>query len=252
MKYQDVGLVDNNNFKFTWRQHFLTYAAMKKFTSTNGKIYTVNKSCCCVSYANLKRNEPGAVSARGWTQNVEKDFSHPIENDYLKVINNLIDSESRVLSPIENNAIIKYLALWSSRFSFRDNDGSINTTNLFDTIDLNPFQRQCLEQRNSQQAGVEQKHEQNSYQIKELYKSIISDLSDTRFHLHKVQCEMNLILPDKTNLLCVPIASDAVLLPETCSFNGRSIESVSKLNFDLITQSHEYYWVEDINKVVRC
>ncbi|PAR17957.1 hypothetical protein CGT98_16925 [Vibrio metoecus] len=252
MKSEDVGIVDNDIFQFTWKQHFLTHAAMKKFTSMNGKIYTVNKSSCRVSYAALNRNEPGAVAARGWTQYIEKDFSHPIENDYLDAINTLIDSESRPLSPIENTRIIKYLALWSSRFSFKDSDISTDIDDQYETIDLTPFARQCLEQRNTSQAGVVLRHEQNSFEIEKLYQSIVNDLSNTKFQLHKVRCDMNLVIPDKTNLLCVPIASNSVLLPEISSFNGRSKEDVSKLNFDLINQSHEYYWFADVNKVIRC
>ncbi|CAM3505775.1 hypothetical protein VA7868_01692 [Vibrio aerogenes CECT 7868] len=252
LESQDAGVVDNDLFQFTWRQHFLTYAAMKKFCGQNEKIYTVNKANNKVSYAKLKRFEPGAVSVRGWTQHIEKEFSHPIESNYLSVINKLIDSKPRALFSTENLPVIKYLALWSARFSFKDSDSSINVYGNFETMELTPFERQCLEQRNTQQAGVIQKHESNSQQIKSLYESIVNDLSGIQFILHKVQCDMNLVLPDKTNLLCLPISSNSILIPDSISFDGQSVASVSSLNMQMLNQSDEYYWVEDINKVVRC
>jgi len=250
LKAEDIGIVDNQVFNFTWRQHFLTYAAMKKFCDETGKIYTFNKSNEVLSQAKLKRNEPGAVSARGWTQEVERDISHPIERRYLEVIDKLINTTILELSSAENNVVLEYLALWSARFNYRNNDGLEFSYGNWSRNRLNLFQKQCLEQRNAHQAGTLQEHEYNSLQVKALLTDIVKNLKNTHFSVHRIECDLNLVLPDKTNLLCIPVSSNIVLLPSECYFDGSSLSSVSKLNWDIMNQSHEYFWVKDICKVL--
>ncbi|WP_298941069.1 hypothetical protein [uncultured Psychromonas sp.] len=250
LKAENVGLVENQAFDFTWRQHFLTYATMKKFCDEKGNIFTFNKSSEILSHAKLKRNEPGAVSVRGWTQEVEKDISHPIENRYLEVIDKLINTTTIVLSSSDNSAVLEYLALWSARFKYRNNDGLEFSYGNWPRQRLNLFQKQCLEQRKTHQAGTMQEHEYNSLYVKSLLKEIVKDLRGIHLSIHRIKCNLNLVLPDKTNLLCIPVSSNIVLLPRECYFDGSSPSSVSKLNWDIMNQSHEYFWVKDISKVL--
>lgn len=250
LKAEDVGLVDNQVFDFTWRQHFLMYATMKNFCDDTGKIFTFNKSNEILSQAKLDRKKPGAVSARGWTQDIEKNISHPIEKRYLEVIDRLINTTTAELSIIDNHAALEYLALWSARFKYRINDGLEITYGNWPRERLSPFQKQCLEQRNAHQAGTLQKHEYNSLQIKALLSDIFENLKNIHFSVLRVECDLNLVLPDKTNLLCIPVSSNIVLLPSECCFDGSSLTSVSKLNWDIMNQSHEYFWVKDICKVL--
>ena len=90
MKAIDVGIVDNDEYQFTWRQHFLPLSCMKRFCNDDKRINVVNKRTGEINYRKLRNYEPGAVAARAWTQSAESSFFLKIERPYFELSTRII------------------------------------------------------------------------------------------------------------------------------------------------------------------
>ncbi len=251
MKAIDVGIVDNEEYEFTWRQHFLPYSSMKCFCDASGKLNVVNKLKGQVSFKKLARYEPGAVAARAWTQKAEKQFFNSIETPYFELSKSICNGQD-YLTEKDHQTLTNYISLWAARFNFRVNDQSKLILNGIPEPQLTQHQIQNLEQKGASVGGVIQSYEFNSLQAQRMYDANRIGLRNIEWQVYRLVA-LDCILPDTINgVLIIPIAPNIVVLPQGSDLDVMSYDSISSLNMQLISGSEEYYYAKDISRLMYC
>lgn len=249
MKAIDVGIIDNNEYQFTWRQHYLPLSCMKRFCTDDKRINVINKRNAQVNYRKLRGYEVGAVSARAWTQSAEKDFFLSIETPYFELSKRLCEGLNN-LSDEDHQTFTNYICLWGARFQFRINDQKAHFLNGISVPELSQREIQNLEQKGASVGGVIQPYEFNSLQVQRTYTASRIKLGDVKWQIYRLVA-LDCILPDTTdNTLVLPIAPNIVVLPAGAELDVMSTESISSLNLQLINGCAEYYYAKDISRLV--
>ncbi|WBA07773.1 hypothetical protein [Salinivibrio kushneri] len=251
MKAVDVGIVDNQEYKFTWRQHFLPYSSMKRFCDENGKLNVINKLKVQVNFRKLDRYESGAVAARAWTQKTEKQIFNSIETSYFELSKSICSGQD-CLTKKDHQTLTNYISLWAARFNYRVNDQKKHLLNGISEPQLTQHQVQNLEQRGQTVSGVIQSYELNSSLAQTEYDANRLKLGNVKWRIYRLVA-LDCILPDTvSNTLALPIAPNIVALPVGSSLDVMSKESISSLNLQLIDGSEEYYYAKDISRLIYC
>ncbi|USE69709.1 hypothetical protein CTT31_11480 [Pseudoalteromonas maricaloris] len=251
MKAKDVGIVDNDVYKFTWRQHFLPYSSMRRFSGENERLYVVNKLNLKVNFRKLDRYEPGAVVARAWTQKAEKQFFPRIETSFFDLSERICNGQDN-LTHTDHQTLTNYISLWDARFRFRINDMKKESLNGIPDPQLTQHQVQNLEQIGASGGGVVRAHESNSFQVQRMYDYSRAMLKNIEWQVYRLII-LDCILPDTINRqLIIPIAPNVVVLPKGSDLDIMSKESVSSLNLKLISGCEEYYYARDISRIIYC
>lgn len=250
MKAIDTGIVDNEEYQFTWRQHFLPLSCMKRFCRQDKRIFVVDKLASNVFFRKLRDHEPGAVAARAWTQHAEKVFFFNIETPFFKLSSDLILGKNS-LTELENTILTNYLSLWRARFEHRINTNEVIKLAGISEPELSIHQKQNLEKNYAAVGGVITSYELNSILVQSAYDSNRLCLKNIKWVVHRLKIG-DCILPDHTELLIIPISPEVVLLPIENEFDCNSKDSISNLNFQLISESQDYYYARDINRVIYC
>ena len=251
MKATDVGIFHNDEYQFTWRQHFLPLSCMKRFCTDDKMINVIRKPNGQVNYRKLRKYESGAVAARAWTQKAEKRFFLGIETPYFELSKKICEGLNN-LSDTDNQTLTNYFCLWDARFHFRVNNQSAHFLNGIPVPELSQREIQNLEQRGGTVGGVIQSYELNSSLAQTEYEANRLTLGNVKWRIYRLVA-LDCILPDTINsTLVLPIAPNIVALPVGSSFDVMSTESISSLNLQLIDGSEEYYYAKDISRLIYC
>jgi hypothetical protein len=251
LKAQDVDLQVRNPNKLTWRQHFLPFSCMKHFTNNEGKIWvtsTKNKSCL---FRKLKRYEPGVVAARAYTQQVEKTLNDRVENEFFNIQKQILRGK-RFLILEEHRVISSYLALWRSRYLYREHNFEIIPLNGVSPSTLTDDQREKLEKNNYlMDAGRVTEVNINSMNLLRAYKWYSKELKDVKWSVHEVSNGMEVLLPNySSNVPYVHISPTLFLLPVSMNFNTNNYSDITSLNLQLIFSCGDVFYCRDIQKLV--
>ncbi|MEZ9464971.1 hypothetical protein AB4178_25155 [Vibrio splendidus] len=251
MKAIDVGIVDNDVYEFTWRQHFLPYSSMKRFCDGNQKLNVIHKLNGRVNYRKLQRYEVGAVAARAWTQKVEKQFFHSIETPYLELSKNICNGKDS-LTEQDHRTLTNYICLWEARTRFKVYEQKKHILRNIPEAILTKHQVQNLEQRGASVSGVIQSYELNSSLTHKRYDDNRKSLKGVKWQVYRL-IVLDCVLPDTINeMLIIPIAPNIVVLSQGSDLDVTSYDSISILNMKLISGSEEYYYARDVSRLLYC
>ena len=266
-KGHDLGLLKGNPYGITVNQHFLPNGLMRHFSTKEKKIYRVIKSENNVRLINYDRYDGYAMSLRAWDDKTEQFFT-TIEEEFYKVRDNVASGVDN-LSEIDCVAISSFLASWKVRSNYRDSStkvhrlsgvpdpkippevmsGWVEKTGEPETIALQHI-RESLEKRGLRLSGVIQDYELNSSKVRSDYEKTSRELKNISWVVHRLS-DLEIVLPDVPELHFVPINPSVILLPHDSPFGTTSADTISNLNFTIITGSRTAYWCHDINRLIR-
>ncbi len=248
LKAQDVDIQSGNPNQLTWRQHFLPYACMKHFTDENNSIWVCKKGKA--SFRPLKRYEPGVVAARAWTQHIENTLNKKIESNFFKLQRHLLATGFQPQFQ-DNDCLNRYLALWRTRFLHHEHDFEDVPLNGITPTNFSADEREKSELRHGSDGGRFSGVDKNSILILRTYDNHYQHLKNTRWRLHSVTCDMEVVLPNTTTVPYLHLSPTKFLFPEAIPIDGGNPFDIASLNYQLMLTCAGYFYCRDLSKVSR-